>query len=350
MLSLLCLLALAPPCLYAVPSVPSVRLMNAAADGVLMPATGAGSGGYSGNMSIAYGAWPECFNACADPQCAAPDPANFTGCGEFVDASVATWLQMGGRRIDGSDSYHNQKFVAQAVRASGVPRQSIFYTSKVGSYLPMGFADTKAQLATTLAVTEQAYVDLLLVHWPTCVTPGCEATAEPACNYRAATYDEKACRLETWRAMVEIWRSGSARAIGVSNFNTTHLQEIADAGLPLPSVNQMPFNLWHSRDAAPGGLLDFCRARNITYNGYSPFAVPDRHVYPGFPPTLVQDEALVAIAAAHQRSPAEVALAWQWQLGIVVNPRSQNAAHQWQNLNYGAFRGGGGGAQGPRPQ
>lgn len=332
----LCLLCLMAPTL-TLAAVPTVRLQNAASAGVLMPATGAGSGGYSGNMSISYGQYPECFDACADPQCALPNPPNFSGCGQFVDASISTWLQLGGRRVDGSDSYHNQLYVARAVHASGVPREDVFYTSKVGNYLPMGFADTHAQFATTLAVTGLSYVDLLLVHWPTCVTPGCEATAEPACNYKApATYDEVACRLQTWRAMVEIWKAGGVRAIGVSNYNASHIQEIADAGLPLPAVNQVPFNLWHSRDAAPGGLLDFCRARSIAYNGYSPFAVADRHVYPGFPPSLVQDEALVAVAAAHARSPAEVALAWQWQLGVLVNPRSQNAAHMLENLNYGA--------------
>jgi diketogulonate reductase-like aldo/keto reductase len=254
-----------------------------------------------------------------------------------VDASVSTHLQLGGTRIDNSASYHNQLQVGTAMHASGLPRASLFLTSKVGQYLPMGYAEAMQQFNTSLSVMKLDYIDLLLIHWPTCVTEGCENTTEPACNYKAATYNATTCRLQTWRALVDIFKAGGARAIGVSNYNETHLQEIADAGggLPLPAVNQCPFNLWHSRDAAPGALLDFCKARGITYNGYSPFAVPDRRVYPPpFPRTLLQDAALVAIAAAHGRQPAEVALAWQWQLGIVVNPRSQNARHQWENLNF----------------
>ena len=223
-------------------------------------------------FSWAPGAYPECFNGCLDPECAFPNPLNFSSCAEYVDAAVSTWLQLGGTRVDNSNSYHNQYYVAEAMRASGLPRSQLFLTSKVGPYLPLGHAEALSQFATTLRVTALSYVDLLLVHWPTCTAEGCEATTEPSCNYKAPTYDAKACRLQTWRAMVEIYNAGGARAIGVSNYNISHLQEIVDAGLPLPSVNQCPFNIWHSADATPGGLLDFCKANNITYNGYSPFA------------------------------------------------------------------------------
>lgn len=317
-----------------VSTVPSVLLKNAAQPGTFMPATGAGSGGYTGNSSIPYGTYPECFNGCADAECSSPNPPSFLGCGEYVDASMATWIQLGGRRLDNSNSYHNQAYVSQSMIGSGLPRDQIFLTSKVGPYLPLGGAEAKAQFFTTLKVTGLSYVDLLLIHWPTCVTSTCNSS-EPSCQFGAATYDEKECRLATWRALVDIFNAGQAKAIGVSNYNTTHIQEIIDAGLILPSVNQVPFNLWHSADAKQGGLLSFCKQHAIVYNGYSPFGVPDRNVYnPPFPKTMLQDAVLLQVATAHGRSPAEITLAWQWQLGIVVNPRSQNAAHQLQNLNY----------------
>ena len=78
-------------------AIPSVLLLNAASNTSYMPITGAGSGGYSGLMNTSYGAYPECFNACADPQCASPDPPGFQGCGEYVQASIASWLLLGGR-------------------------------------------------------------------------------------------------------------------------------------------------------------------------------------------------------------------------------------------------------------
>ena len=146
----------------------------------------------------------------------------------------------------------------------------------------------------------------------------------------SASYDETQCRLSTWRALVSIWQSGGARALGVSNYNATQLQEIADAGLPLPAGTQNPFNIGHS--SSEMDTLAFCKSHNIAFNGYSPFGVPDHKVYPQYPQTLLGDPVAVSIAAAHGRPVSQVMLAWQWSLGVVVNPRSQNAAHMLQNL------------------
>jgi len=269
--------------------VPSVKLMNAASPGSLMPSTGIGSGGYTGfGNNSAYGFYPECFNGCEDAQCSTPDSPGFSSCGLFVDAAMATWLQLGGRRLDNSNSYHNQLYVAKSMNFSGIKREEIFLTSKVGPYLPLGGAEATEQFDTFLSVTGVEYADLLLIHWPTCVVEGCESST-PACQWKEISYDEKECRLDTWRALVEIFRSGKARAIGVSNYNISHIQEIIDAGLPLPAVNQCPFNLWHSRDAQPDGLLPFMKNHSIIYNGYSPFGVPDRKTYPlPFPKTMLE--------------------------------------------------------------
>lgn len=201
---------------------------------------------------------------------------------------MGTFMQLGGRRLDNSASYHNQYYVAKAMNASSLSRDSLFITTKVGSYLPMGGAEALSQFSTFLRVTGLGKADLTLIHWPTCVTQGCESST-PSCQWTQPTYDEKECRLDTWRALVSLLNAGQTRAIGVSNYNETHIQEIIDAGLPLPSVNQCPFNLWHSKDAQPGQLLDFCKQHNILYNGYSPFGVPDRKTYPAsFPKTMLE--------------------------------------------------------------
>ena len=132
---------------------------------------------------------------------------------------------------------------------------------------------------------------------------------------------------------MQLWKAGQTRAIGVSNYNQSQLEEIIDAGLPLPSVNQVPFHLYHSAVQLP--LLAFCKAHDILLNGYSPFGVPDRHTFaPPMAQTPLLDPVLLKIVAAHKRSAAEVTLAWQLQLGLVVNPRSQNAAHMVENLSF----------------
>ena len=91
-----------------------------------MPITGFGTGSYTGNASNAYGSYPECMNACYDAECLVwPLPTNFSSCALYVDAAVATWIQLGGRRIDNSASYRNQRFVIQAMENSGVPREEV---------------------------------------------------------------------------------------------------------------------------------------------------------------------------------------------------------------------------------
>ena len=133
-------------------------------------------------------------------------------------------------------------------------------------------------------------------------------------------------------ALVQIWQTGGARAIGVSNYNVTHLQEIVDAGLPLPALTQSPFHLY--RSATQMDVLNWCNRNGVTFLGYSPFGVPDFKAYP--PPLVanqLQHPLVLAIAAQHSgATPAQVIIAWQWALGIPVNPRSQNAQHMADNL------------------
>ena len=90
--------------------VPTVTLLNSATGTVKIPIVGLGTGGYTGTNMV-YAQYPpaECFNACDDPMCIIPDSVNFTlsSCEKFVQAAVSTWIQLGGRRIDGSASYHN---------------------------------------------------------------------------------------------------------------------------------------------------------------------------------------------------------------------------------------------------
>lgn len=248
---------------------PGIVLENAAHSGVVMPWSGAGSGGYTGNASQPYGSYPECFNGCLDPECVSPNPMNFSSCGPYVEASISTFLQLGGRRIDSSASYHNQLFSGIAARASGIPRGDIFFTSKVGPYLSMGYTSAWAQFNNTVATTGLGFVDLLLIHWPDCLSGGgCNNTPspeEPECNFNSPQYDAKACRLRTWSALVEIWQSGGARAIGVSNFNSTHLDEINAAGMPLPAVNQIPF--YSYRSSVQGDTILWCKQHHVLING-----------------------------------------------------------------------------------
>lgn len=159
---------------------------------------------------------------------------------------------------------------------------------------------------------------------------------DPFCNTTSPKFDRTQCRLSTWRALIKLFDEGEVRAIGVSNYNETHLQEIIDAGLPLPALTQNPFHLY--RSISQESYITFCRTHNITFLGYSPLGVPDWHKFP--PPmhaNQLEHPLIVSLAKKYGASPAQVLLNWQLQLGIPVNPRSQNIEHMKENLSFNSF-------------
>ena len=249
--------AAAPP--YAMPS---IDLHNSCAPGQTMPAIGLGTGAY-GNNAANCSAWPQTWR---------DGPCN----GTVVEAVVA-WLRMayeGGVasvRLDQANSYGDTVTVGRAMALSGVPRENIWLLHKVGNGNAMGYADIRAQFDTILANMSITYVDTLLVHWPTATAP----SQEPACNQGGPAFNATLCRLDTWRAMVDIWHSGGARSIGVSNYNSSELQEIVDAGMPLPAINQIPLNIYRSSSQA--ATIAWCLRHNVVVNAYSPLGVPDYH-------------------------------------------------------------------------
>ena len=237
---------------------PSFLLKNAAIDGLAYPAVGLGTGGYGLDPLRKY---PQCWIE------------SIPGCGAHATAAVSSWLKMGGWRIDSADSYANQKAIGRGIKESGVPREQVFVTSKIGPSQPLGYNDTLAQMQSIKAQLEVSYVDMLLIHWPVQNDPSAAKSTDPVCQNGAPSYDARACRLSTWRAMLEIFKNGDARGVGVANYNATHLQEIKDAGLLMPSVNQCPFNI--HRSTSQQSTIDFCNKEGILFNSYSSLGIPD---------------------------------------------------------------------------
>ena len=156
---------------------------------------------------------------------------------------------------------------------------------------------------------------------------------DPKCNpTKPATYNATACRLDTWRALLRVWRAGRARAIGVSNFNETHLDEIARAGLPLPAVNQCPYNPHARRKQA--SLRAYCAEHKILFTAYSPLGVPDTHEFPPVvgAPTLLSEPAVAIAARARNVTRAQVLLRWLLDQGIPTHPRTMDPTHMRENL------------------
>ena len=292
--------------------IPTVTLMNAAVAGTKMPVTGIGTGAYVYNPRTQPGEiWTD----------------------DAAEKYVAQWLKLGGRRIDASLSYRNQPGVGKAIKESAISREELFIVSKVGSGglvsgAALGYNDTLIQIKPILDTLQVDYLDLLLIHWPG--PPG--NSSDPACQGKPATW--RACRQSTWKALEEIYKMGKARAIGVSNFEKKHLEDIIAMNSTLPAVNQVEFHpYWHEDD-----LLAFCKSYNITFNGYSPLGCPDwAPTQKKWSHTVLQEPTIVNIAKSHNRTAAQVILRWEWQQGVLAQPRTVNPDHMNENLNYFDF-------------
>lgn len=129
--------------------------------------------------------------------------------------------------------------------------------------------------------------------------------------------------------MEAIFRSGRTRAIGVSNFEKNHMQDILDLNSLVPAVNQVEYHpYWHEDD-----LVAYCQGLNILFNGYSPLGAPDVSI-PSKGWYLLNDTKVMALAAEVKRDVSEVVLAYEYSKGIVVNPRTKNVTHMQYNLGF----------------
>jgi diketogulonate reductase-like aldo/keto reductase len=320
--------------------VPSFHLFNAAETGLHFPALGLGTGFY-GMQNEPYGMYPECGDEPHDDPVGPPPP----GCGLNTQKMVYTWLsKTNGVRLDCANSYYNQRHVARGIEQSLVNRSQLFILSKVGPTFSLGYNDTIQQTIEILQQLQTDYIDSLLVHWPLTKHPGSSyipQSSDPLCNItNPLTYDEKKCRLSTWSAMLVLFNRGLVRSIGVSNYNISHLQEMIDVGLPLPSINQVSFNPYNYRTGR-ANLLAFCQKNRILLVGYSSLGVPDAHQFPvehqskgltGMSRTLLEDPVITSLAKAYNRTPAQILLRWTHQLGVPSNPRSMNETHMIENF------------------
>ena len=166
------------------------------------------------------------------------------------------------------------------------------------------------------------------VHWPQESGTSKDAT----CNGGAGG-NMTQCRLNTWRAYTEIFNAGQARAIGVSNYAPAHLQEIIDAGMLLPAVNQIPVHIY--RSSTQMNTISFSQRHNIVVNTFSPLGVPDWQSFntsAGMSVTPLEDPVVLSIAAKYGKSPAQINIAWHYSLGMLPNPRTISVAHMLENL------------------
>lgn len=204
--------------------------------------------------------------------------------GPDVEGEVVYGVDAGYRLVDTAALYANERSVGDALRATGIPREELFVTTKLWNN-EQGYSKALAAFAVSLERLGLERVDLYLVHWPM-----------------------PEFMVETWRAMEEILASGRTRAIGVCNFLPHHLEALLSTADVVPAVDQFEF---HPRLQQPA-LQAYCREHGITMQAWAP-------IMRG---RVTEIPELVSIARTHGKTPAQVSIRWILQLGITTIPKS----------------------------
>jgi 2,5-diketo-D-gluconate reductase A len=211
--------------------------------------------------------------------------------------AVRTAFDAGYRHIDTAQGYGNEEGVGEAVRTSGLARDEVFVTTKLTNSLH-GYENAITALDDSLGRLGLDHVDLYLIHWP-----------RPSADLY----------VETWTAFEKILSDGKARAIGVSNFQVSHLERLAAETGTVPAVNQIELHplLVQSEVRA------YDAEHGIATEAWSPLAKGG---------DLLRDERLVALAEKYGKTPAQVVIRWHLQLGNVVIPKSVTPARVQENI------------------
>jgi 2,5-diketo-D-gluconate reductase A len=229
---------------------------------------------------------------------------------------VATALGAGYRHFDTAAMYGNETGVARGISSlsgsdggsggSGesspaMSREDVFITTKVWNE-DQGYDATLRAFDTSMVNLGLDYVDMYLIHWP-CAKRGLFA--------------------ETYRAMETLYREGKVRAIGVCNFQPVHLDRLLQTAEVVPAVNQIELHPWLQQ----AELRQKHQGLGIRTEAWSPLGRGQ----------VLSDPVVLACAAEHGRTPAQVILRWHIQLGNIAIPKASSEARIRENLDIFGF-------------
>lgn len=232
--------------------------------------------------------------------------------GETAVKSVRYAIENGYRHIDGASVYGNEASVGQGIKeglkATGIKREELFITSKVWN-TDRGYEKTIKACEKSLKDFGLEYFDLYLIHWP---------ANEVNCGK-----DWDAMNLDTWRAMIDLYKAGKVRAVGVSNFLPHHLESLMKTEIP-PMVDQI--------ECHPGLIrketIDYCKENGIVVEAWSPMGSG----------AIFHNETIKEISEKYKKSIANICIRWCMQHKVIPLPKSVTPSRITDNLNVFDFK------------
>lgn len=220
-----------------------------------------------------------------------------------AQSAVEEALRVGYRLLDTAAVYRNEAGVGRAIAASGLPRDDLYVTTKLGN-ADQGYDSALLAFDLSSQLLGLDVVDLYLIHW-----------AAPSFDLYA----------DSWRALVTLHEHGRVSSIGVSNFHQPHLSRIISETGIIPVVNQIELHPYLQQEE----LRAFHAEHGIVTEAWSPL---------GSGHGLLDDPVLAEIAEAHGTSPAQVVLAWHLRIGNVVIPKSVTPSRIAENFAAATLR------------
>lgn len=231
---------------------------------------------------------------------------------EKIVAAVQSALAHGYRLIDTAAAYMNEQQVGEGIRASGVPREDVFVTTKVWM-TDYGYGQTLRAFDRSLRKLELDYLDLYLTHWPV-----------------PSAFDET---VASYKASMKLLADGRVRAIGVCNFSSSHMRNLIEQTGHIPAVNQIEVHPFFIQS----DLREADEALGIITQAWSPIGGIKRDGEKAKTSGNVLDPlshpSVVQLATKYGKSPAQIVLRWQIQLGTCPIPKSVRPERIAENID-----------------
>ena len=220
---------------------------------------------------------------------------------------VSQALKIGYRHVDSAQDYGNEAGVGEAIRESGLPRESIFVTTKIKASIKR-YGEAKSSLEESFSKLGLNYIDLVLIHAP-----------QPWEELRGPKkyYEENRA---VWACMEEFYKNGRIKSIGVSNFLEDDLEHLMSHCSIKPMVNQICLNIGDTDSE----LVEYCQKQGILVEAYCPIAHGK----------ALSDPFVITMAKKYSVSPAVLCLAYALELGTLPLPKSENPEHMKENLDF----------------